>query len=68
MKIDNDVKRRMQLEAKRKLPFLIACGNEEDMTAYAKAWNPNITQAQLERVLRLFRGAQLARAHPPQPR
>ena len=66
MKINSDTKRLMQAEAKRKLPFLVATGNEQDIIAYAKAWNPEITQEQLHRVVRLFRAAKLARAHSPQ--
>jgi len=67
MKTDRESAHRLKMEVRRKLPFLIACGNEEDIVAYAKAWNPDITQEQLQRVVRLFRAAKLARARSPQP-
>jgi hypothetical protein len=66
MKIDNDATRRLKAEVRRKLPFLVEFGNEDDILAYAKTWNPQITEDELKRVVRLFRAAKLARAHPPQ--
>ena len=67
MKTEKESAHRLKMEARKKLPFLIACGNEEDIVAYAKAWNPEITPEQLKRVVRLYRAAKLARAHSPQP-
>lgn len=57
---------RRREEVKRKLPFLIQFGNEDDIIAYAKAWNPNITEAQLQKVVRLFHDAKHARGRSPQ--
>jgi hypothetical protein len=57
---------RRREEVKRKLPFLIQFGNEDDIIAYTTAWNPNITEAQLQKVIRLFRDAQRARGRSPQ--
>jgi hypothetical protein len=66
-KIDIDAKRGLKQEARGKLPFLIEFGNEEDITAYAKRWNPDISQEQLDRVVKLFLAAKRERAHPQQP-
>lgn len=57
---------RRREEVKRKLPFLIQFGNEDDIIAYARAWNPNINEAQLQKVIRLFRDAQRGRGRWPQ--
>jgi|CZKJ01.1.fsa_nt_gi hypothetical protein len=65
MRTDTEAGRRKS-EARRKIPFLLKFGNEEDIIAYTKRWNPNISSEQLERVVKLFRAAQLALAHPPQ--
>lgn len=67
MKIADEVKDRRKREARTKIPFLIEFGNEEDIIAYTKRWNPRITEQQLTRVVKLFRAAQLARARPQQP-
>lgn len=61
-KIDQDAKRHLQQEVRGKLPFLIEFGNEEDIIAYAKAWNPNISPEQLKRVIKLFLDAKRERA------
>jgi hypothetical protein len=66
MKVENDVTRRLKAEVRRKLPFLVEFGNEDDIMAYAKVWNPRITEDELKRVVKLFRAAKLARAHFPQ--
>ena len=66
MKIADDVvKDRRKREARNKIPFLLEFGDEQDIIAYAKRWNPRISAEQLERVAKLFRDAQLARAHRP---
>lgn len=62
-----DVRYRRKQEARRKIPFLLEFGNEEDMVAYARRWNPNLSPEQLDRVVRLFRAAKLARGHSQQP-
>jgi hypothetical protein len=67
-KIDIEANERRKREAARKIPFLVEFGTEEDIIAYTKRWNPGITSEQLNRVVKLFRAAQLARAHPAQPR
>ena len=66
-KIDSEAKRVLLLKVQRELPFLIEFGNEEDITAYAKRWNPDISQEQLDRVVKLFLAAKRERAHPQQP-
>lgn len=66
MKIDSEAKCRLKAEVRRKLEFLITCGDENDIIAYSKIWNPKITEDELKRVVKLFRAAKLARAHPPQ--
>ena len=63
-KIDTPAKR----DARSKLPFLIEFGNEEDIVAYAKAWNPAISPAQLKRVVKFFLDAKRERALSRQPR
>ncbi len=63
MKVDDDTKRRLKREARKTLPFLIEFGSKEDITAYAKRWNPTITPQQLERVVRLFLDAKREREH-----
>jgi len=67
MKTADDVKYRLKQSYLAKLSFLIEFGNEEDIIAYSKAWNPRISKSELDRVTRLFRAAQLARARSPQP-
>ena len=67
MKTVDDVKERRKREARNKIPFLLEFGNEADIIAYTKRWNPSVTVEQLDRVVRLFHDAQLARAHRPQP-
>lgn len=67
MKTADDVRDRRKREARNKIPFLLEFGNESDIIAYTKRWNPRISEEQLERVVRLFRDAKLARAHRPQP-
>lgn len=64
VKIDIDATRRLKAEIRRKLPFLVQFGGEDDIIAYAKVWNPRITQDELKRVVRLFHAAKLARARP----
>ena len=49
---------RRKLEAKRKLPFLIAFGNEQDIVDFTKRWNPSISAKELQQVTKLFRDAQ----------
>lgn len=69
VKIDNDAKFRMKLEARKKLPFLIEFGTEEDIVAYTRQWNPQITDVELQDVVRLFLYAKRekhGRGHPPQ--
>jgi len=68
VKVDNEAKRRLQQEARNKLPFLIEFGNEQDIIAYAKAWNPAVSPEQLKRVVRLFLDAKRERAHSQQSR
>lgn len=68
LKVDKDAKCRLKIEARRKLPFLVEFGNEEDIIAYARKWNPDISAEQLERVVRLFRDAKRERAPFRQPR
>jgi hypothetical protein len=68
IKIENETARRLQSEARRKLPFLLEFGNEDDITAFAKAWNPKITEQQLKRVVKLFLDAKRERVHSRQPR
>ena len=65
-KIDIEANERRRREAARKIPFLIEFGKEEDIISYTKRWNPGITSEQLDKVVKLFRVAQLARAHSPQ--
>lgn len=65
-KIDRASTERRRGEAERAIPFLLQFGNDNDIIAYTKRWNPGITDEQLKRVVKLFRAAQLARAHPPQ--
>jgi hypothetical protein len=68
MKMAGDVVNdRRKREARSKIPFLVRFGNEGDIIAYTKRWNPGISEEQLERVVTLFRAAQLARVHPQQP-
>jgi hypothetical protein len=66
VKTESDAKLRLKVEARKKIPFLIAFGDENDIIAYAKAWNPNISPEQLERVVKLYRDAKRERAHSPQ--
>ena len=70
MKIESDLekRRRLKAEARRKLEFLITCGNERDIVAYTKAWNPEITEEQLKRVIKLFHDAKRGRGRSPQSR
>jgi hypothetical protein len=63
MKLDDDAKRRLAREIRNKLPFLIEFGDEQDVRRYAKAWNPKLTDEQLEGVVKLFLDAKHARAH-----
>ncbi len=67
-KIDIEANERRKREAARKIPFLVEFGNEEDIIAFTKRWNPAITSEQLNKVVKLFHAAQLARAHPAQSR
>lgn len=67
-KSDSEAKGRVKSEARRKLPFLLEFGNEDDIVAYAKAWNPAISSEQLERVIKLFRDAKREREHDRPPR
>jgi hypothetical protein len=67
-KIDIEANERRKREAARKIPFLVEFGNEEDIIAFTKRWNPGITSEQLNKVVKLFHAAQLARAHPSQSR
>jgi hypothetical protein len=66
MRVDTEAGKRRKREARRKIPFLLQFGNEEDIIAYTKRWNPGISSEQLDRVVKLFRDAQLARAHSQQ--
>jgi hypothetical protein len=68
MKVDDDTKRRLKRAARKTLPFLIEFGSQEDIVAYARKWNPNITPQQLERVVKLFLDAQREREHSPRLR
>ena len=68
MKTEVDAKQRLKLEARKRIPFLLEFGNEDDIAAYARVVNPGITEAGLRRVIMLFRDAQLARAHSRQSR
>ena len=68
MKIDKDAKHRLKREALAKLPFLVEFGNEEDIIAYARKWNPGISPEQLERVVKLFLDAKRERVDSRQPR
>lgn len=65
MKTAVDLKESRKREARNKIPFLLEFGNEADIVAYAKRWNPSLSEEQAERVIRLYRAAQLARAHRP---
>jgi hypothetical protein len=53
-KIDANSKQRIKREARDKLPFLIEFGNEADIIAYAKRWNPSLSAEELENILKLF--------------
>jgi hypothetical protein len=66
MKTEVDARQRLKLAARKRLPFLLEFGNEDDITAYARVVNPRITEEGLRRVIRLFRDAQRARAHSRQ--
>jgi hypothetical protein len=69
VKIEAGARFRMKLEARKKLPFLIEFGTEEDIVAYTRQWNPQITNAELKEVVRLFLYAKHekhGRGHPPQ--
>jgi hypothetical protein len=66
-KIDENSKRRIKQEAKDKLPFLIEFGNEADIVAYAKKWNPSLSPEQLENIIKLFLDAKRERARSRQP-
>ena len=66
MKTADDVKDRRKREARSKIPFLLEFGNESDIIAYAKRWNPSLSEEQIERVVRLYHAAKLSRAHHQQ--
>jgi hypothetical protein len=61
----DDTRRRLKREVRSKLPFLIEFGNEQDIIAYAKNWNPLLTPEQLERVVKLFLDAKRERGRSP---
>jgi len=66
IKTENETTRRLQSEARRKLPFLLEFGNEGDIIAYARAWNPKLSEQQLNRIVKLFLDAKRERAHSRQ--
>lgn len=68
MKIDSEAKRRLYLKIQRELPFLVACGTEDDIVACAKDVNPKVSREQLRRIVTLFHDAKRARGQPPQSR
>jgi hypothetical protein len=67
MKTVNEATRRLQSEARKKLPFLLEFGNEDDIIAFAKAYNPNRSEQEMERIVKLFLDAKRERAHSRQP-
>ena len=66
MKIDSDAATRRRAEARRKIPFLVEFGTEDDIIEFTRH-EPSISQEQLSRVVRLFLDAKRARGHFPQP-
>jgi len=48
-------------EMRKDLRFLEEFGSEQDIREYAKNWNPNLTEQELEEIVRLFVAAQRER-------
>jgi hypothetical protein len=65
-KIDERNKQRIKREARDKLPFLIEFGNETDIVAYAKRWNPSLSSEELENIIKLFLDAKREHARSRQ--
>jgi hypothetical protein len=59
MKTESSVTRPTWFQVKRKLPFLIEFGNEDDVIALAKIINPNVSEDQQKRIIKLFLDAKV---------
>jgi len=64
MKTDNSVTRPTWFQVKRKLPFLIEFGTEDDVIALAKIIDPNVSEDQQKRIIKLFLDAKRERGQP----
>jgi hypothetical protein len=53
---------RLKREAEKEVPELIEFGEEADILAKAKIWNPKITPEELAEISRLYRDAKRDRA------
>lgn len=64
MQFKTEEKRRQELKAelRRKLPFLVAFGTDDDIIASAKKVDPKVSEQTLKRIVKLFHDAKLAHA------
>lgn len=62
----SEATRRLQAEIRRKLPFLLDFGDENDITELARAYDPRVSEQQLKRIIKLFLDAKRERARSRQ--
>ena len=66
--VSQDTKWKLQNEVRKKIPFLVEFGDEQDIIEFAKRYNPQLTEAQLDKVVKLFLDAKRERGHSQQQR